>query len=301
MNMREINPGPDNNFKIYIYLSLFIHIILFIIAYFGLPSFNLWKPKDEQVITFEMVPLSSISNIQTKDTAKKERDEKDAQTIKETKKQSTPESNADKEKEDDSKAKADEEKLKIEDKKKEVVKKEPTKKEQEKSVKPSSKKKQPKAKDAKANKDPMEAILKTIEEASDGKKVKSQNRSKAKNDTKNSKYSKGMNYDEDSPLSLTEKLYIKNLIQKNWHPPVGLDILKDIKVLINIQLNKNGEIIDIQTLDVICPTGMSEACGLYEESALRAIKLSSPVENLHPERYEQWKEFKLFFDLESFN
>lgn len=101
---------------------------------------------------------------------------------------------------------------------------------------------------------------------------------------------------DQSPLSFTEQLVVKELIEKNWRPPMGLAKLSEVRVLLHIELKQNGEIKNIIVNDVICPLDAHSTCKLIEESAVRAINRSSPIVGLPIDRYNVWKEFDLVFD-----
>lgn len=111
-----------------------------------------------------------------------------------------------------------------------------------------------------------------------------------------SKFSTSEVYDEYSPLSITEKMMIKRQIEKNWSPPVGLDSARDIRILLHLKLNKDGSVKNLDVKNVICPKKNISVCKLVAESAIRATRKASPIENLLPERYDIWGEFDIDFD-----
>ncbi|CAN0605486.1 unnamed protein product, partial [Ectocarpus sp. 12 AP-2014] len=95
---------------------------------------------------------------------------------------------------------------------------------------------------------------------------------------------------------ITEKLLVKGTIEKNWRPPVGLENLSEVRVLLHMTLEKSGEISNVIVKSIICPLNSDNTCNLTAESAIRAVKQSSPIENLPPERYDVWKEMDLIFN-----
>jgi hypothetical protein len=61
-------------------------------------------------------------------------------------------------------------------------------------------------------------------------------------------------------------------------------------------LEKSGEISNVIVKSIICPLNSDNTCNLTAESSIRAVKQSSPIENLPPERYDVWKEMDLIFN-----
>lgn len=301
-----MNNLEQKNFKIGFIISALLHLILILMFFFGLPAF-LEKLPAENIITFEMLPISAISNVTNQDPKKAEtKPVQKAQKIK----QKTPEPKS---------------KLKVEQSEKTPKKaetkpiiKEPTKvippKKEEttkaenilaqkkvitpiKAKKALKKKAEPKnspQKTVKKEEDAIDAILKNLQQSSDGEEISSHNRS-SNNSTDNKKYARG-NYDEDSPLSITEKQLIRKQVEDKWRKPAGLNNLDKMKIIIHISLERDGSVIDTMVKDTICPFSSKTTCKLVEESALRAVWKANPIENLLLERYSTWKEFDLEID-----
>lgn len=59
----------ESPFWVYILISIFLHLLVYVIFYFGLPSFKR-APKDE-AMTFEVIQVKDKSNIKTKKVQKK--------------------------------------------------------------------------------------------------------------------------------------------------------------------------------------------------------------------------------------
>ena len=266
-------------------ISTALHLILIIVFLFGMPSIFETLPEEKDALTFEILPLSAITNI--KNENKSTQQEKVAQKSREVKK-SQP------------KPKPKPTPKPVEPPKKKIEKKAPPQ-EAKKAVAPLQKtkplekpKEQPKP-IPQNDEDSIDSILKNLEKDSKGNDAKISTRSNEEQKS-GDKYSRGMDYDEESPLSITENLLVKNQMQKHWRPPVGASNLDQVKILIYITVEKNGNIKDVFVKDLTCPINSETTCKLVEESAIRAIWKASPLKNLLPERYNSWKEFNLLFD-----
>lgn len=259
-------------------LSTLLHFIIVGLFYFGLPSAFEKLPEEKDVLTFEVVPVSAIANIKTESKSKQK--EKIAKKSKQVKKaKPTPKKKTPTPKKPVKKDETKKKKEIVPVKNKEKPKKMPPKKEETK----------------KQDDDPMESILKNLEKESKGTEAKTPTKSQEARDLSD-KIARGAEYNEDSPLSITEKLLVKGQIEKNWRPPVGLEKLDEVRVLLHMSLEKNGEIKDIIVKQIICPLSSDNTCKLTAESAIRAVRQSSPIENLPADRYDIWKEFDLIFD-----
>jgi hypothetical protein len=162
-------------------------------------------------------------------------------------------------------------------------------KKEEKSKKPTPKK------IVKKEEDSIDAILKNLEKASEGESEKAKNKAKTNNPEAKAK-ARGASYNEDSPLSITEKQLVKQQVEKHWRPPVGTANFEKVRVSMKLYLEKDGSISKVVVANVICPPDSKSTCTLVEESAIRAVWKANPIENLPADRYNIWKEFDLFFD-----
>lgn len=285
-----------------LYISTFLHVVAIIVFYFGVPSFREKFPDEQEVYTFEMLPASAITNVKTQSQQKKGRVEKNAKEIKQSKPTANTEPVGKKESE-----KPKEKKIEKEDKPKEkrVVVDAPAKKtpknpkqnqtKKQDTSKASTSKPKPKVK-KKPQQDPMDTLLKNLESASVGETSESQFRAVNVNELDDGKFSKGPMYDENSPLSITEKLIIKKQIESNWQPPIGLENLEDMRILLYMKLNEDGSVSSLDIKNIVCPAATIATCKIFAESVVRAIKKANPLENLSPNRYDIWKEFELNFD-----
>ena len=283
----------NSKFQNILYISTVFHVILIIVFYLGMPTFFEPLTDPQQPVIFEMLPASSINNVKTLQEKEKNKVKKETTKIKPSKKidQQKVIKPQQKDKpvqktktvktEPKPKPKLKPEtkpkpKLKPKSKPKKIIKKIPAKKQQ----KPKKSKK----------------LLKNLEKKSTGKSVKAPFKVYEINELDDEKFSKGQIYDENSPLSVTERLIIKRQIEQNWTPPIGAENLENIQILLHITLNKDGSVNSLSTKSIICPNNIRSTCILVVNSAYRAVMKANPLVNLRPDRYDTWKEFNLYFD-----
>jgi outer membrane biosynthesis protein TonB len=276
----------NEQFQRALILSCILHTILVGIFYFELPSMFEKLPEQKDVLTFEIVPISSISNIKNQSNSEEKKQiQKKSKEIKSSKqplvnkKQEVPVPPPVKEK--------------IVEQKKEILPEKTPKKD---------KKLPPKKQEVVENlEDPLDSILKNLEKESKGDSAKTPNKS-TDSEQKASKRAVGYDYNEENPLSITEEMYIKRLISDNWRKPSGFESIEDANLKIHLQLNENGKIIKYTIIEINIPSNNSVIMtNLLKESVLRAIKKVDTIENLPPNRYNAWKEFTLNFQPNFFN
>jgi len=271
-------------------LSVFIHIIIILLFFFGLPSVFERLTDERDVLTFEIVPLSAISNIKTETTAKKAPKELEKARLIKNAQSNTQNTQNNK--------KATPKKQTIDKKLEQVpVKKiQPTKIKEDK--KKSTKQQNTPANLPKKDEDIIDSVLNNLEKESQGDDEKA--KGKTINETeKGKKLARGKEYNNDRPLSITEKSYNKKKIEKYWRKPEGLD-LSNTKSILGITLGKGGEVKSVTVKDVICPIGSTSTCKLVENSAMRAVWSASPFDQLPKDRYDIWKSIDLNFDPSDF-
>lgn len=294
----------QKTFQRYLIISCILHLIFISVFMYGLPSFR--KPPEPEMVVFDVVDASDIPNIRNQTpNPSKEPEIKESQRVK--KAEEAPEVKEEPVKEEPAKeeVKLPEKEAEVIPEKKEEIKKTEKKKEEAKKEKPKEKPKpkikvteppkKPVKKPAKKEEDVIDDILKNLEKESDGQEVKSPNRDSAIR-APEGKFAKGNNYDEDSPLSVTEKMLIKKQIEKQWQPPVGALSIENIQVILHLKVLEDGTITDVKIKDVLCPAGAEQTCDLVAQSSARAAKKASPLQNLRPNRYDIWREFDLRFD-----
>lgn len=301
--MFQKNKNGDENFSIFILLSIALHLFVLILFTYGLPSLFPSTP-EPQVVTFEILPIDAISNIKTqKIQQEKEIEEESAKKVQKTKQEEIP----DPQKEDNAKAEENKEESKrdfdekkpddkrelvsmksAEDKKKEEKKK--SDKAQEKQVKDDKK---PKKKKLPTDKE-MDNLLKTLEKASEGNETKSAKRAvSSKSDAKTDSMGQ---YNEDKPLSISEKQAIRQQIERNWNVPSGVQNAGEMIITLYIAIKVDGTVEQVKLVDSKCPADMAIVCRAATDSAIRAVRQASPFQNLSSVRYDFWREIQLSFD-----
>lgn len=268
-------------------ISLVLHLIFIGVFIYGLPSIFKKVPDQQNVITFEMLTVSDITNVrdqgvktpEPKEIKKSQKIEKSAASPKENleQKEETPKQ------EEPKPLEKKPETPKEEDKKKPapIIKKE--------VKQPQAKKEETAKKVPKKQEDVIDSLLANLEKESEGTERRSPNRTPP-SPPNEGKFAKGNNADEESPLSITEEMLIKQQIIKHWDKPAGIE---GIEVIFHVRLDIEGNVTIIQVSGL---TGDKQLQVLVEETGRRAVKKASPIKNLRPERYNVWKEFKLRFD-----
>lgn len=309
-------------------ISLVLHLIFIGVFIYGLPSIFKKAPEEPDVITFEILPVSDITNVrdqgvktpEPKEIKKSQKIEKSAASPKENleQKEETPKQEEPKpvekkpETPKEEKTTPSKEAEIIPEKKKEeetpkeepkpVEKKPETPKEEDKKKpalikkevkQPQAKKEETAKKTPKKQEDIMDSLLTNLEKESEGTERRSPNRTPP-SPPNEGKFAKGNNADEDEPLAVSEIATIKGQIKKYWDKPVGVE---NIQVVLHLKLDIEGNATIIQVSGL---KGDKQLQILVEETARRAVKKANPIKNLRPERYNVWKRFNLDFNLSDF-
>lgn len=272
--------------------SLFFHALIAIFFFFGMPTIFERFPDKQDFLTFEVVNISDINTpiAKSSDTKKIKKEQKNTRIIpKASKKPAIKQSEKQVQKQSKKlEPKKDNKKIeKIPEKQNKNSKK--PKKQEIKKAKETKKKEITK----KQNIDPIESILKNLEEESKGNKVQANEK---KLNTELEKKDKKSNEQSVKEASINAAIIIQNKIEQNWINPVNTEDISGIKIIFNIKLSPNGDITSITEKEVICPYGSSSVCKIIAQSAMRSIKQSSPIENLPKEFYNSWKEKNIEFD-----
>lgn len=271
-------------------ISLVLHLIFIGVFIYGLPSIFKKVPEEPDVITFEILPVSDITNVrdqgvktpEPKEIKKSQKIEKSAALPKENleQKEETPKQAEPKPVEKKPETPKEEDKKKPTPIKKEVKQPQPKKEE--------TAKKAPKKQE-----DIMDSLLANLEKESEGTERRSPNRTPP-SPPNEGKFAKGNNAEEESPLSITEEMLIKQQIIKHWDKPVGLE---GIKVVLHLSLDIEGNATILQVSGL---KGDKQLQILVEETARRAVKKANPIKNLRPDRYNVWKRFNVGFEPSDF-
>ncbi len=254
-----------------LYYSSTVHLIILLLAIFGLPEFLTPTPDPEpMVIAVELVPISEITNIKKSKKLVRE-DKKSKEKPKEPEKKKAPTKSEDKKPE-----KKKENLVKIQDKKKKA-----------------EKKKEPKKKDEKKPED--DAILKDKKKPEDDKKTDKKKVEDKKTAKKSSKSDK--EYDSTIPMSLSERDAIVGQFVKCWRVPAGSASDYNLLVKLQLKIRRDGYVTSVDL-----PSSLRGRYGrdtffraaVY--SAVRAVKKCNPLKNLPPKKYDTWKETELTFN-----
>jgi outer membrane biosynthesis protein TonB len=141
--------------------------------------------------------------------------------------------------------------------------------------------------------DAFDQLLKDLSDSSDSSDAKET----PKNPTQNSAKSKSDRYDPTIPLSISEKDAIRSQFAKHWRLPAGVRDDYTLRVEVRILVNRDGSVKQAGIA--------SHQAGRYArdpifraaaDSALRAVKLASPLSGLSPDKYSTWKDMVVNFD-----
>ena len=320
----------DNKFKLSIYCSLFLHILFLVMLYVGTPSFYEEYKQEPQLVSFEMLPASTVMNLPQminpelkkaeKKTNPKTAKKKAPKEVKKAETEQKPEPKTEQKSEAKSEPVTKSEPVKEKKSEQENIQKVPVKPKVEED-KPIEKKDKPKNKTQEKLKDKpknrteksteanskSKTLRKSLEEpeaskvspfdALDSEDDNEQEDIKLTKDIIDEKnFSTSQLYDEFNPLSITETMLIRRQIEQHWSPPVGLDSASGVRVMISLKLTKAAGIKRLEVKNVICPKGDIGVCRLVAESTLRAVRKAMPIKGLSVDRYDIWGEFDLLFD-----
>ncbi len=292
------NSYTSTNLPLFCAISTLLHIILISLMFFGFP----FRPKDspeEKIITFELLPVSSINNVKTKKVQKDETIlNQDAKKVEKSKisENSQPEPEVKKEEVQKEPAKEEPkpEAEKIPDKKEEKKPEEKKKEDKKEEKKPEPKKEQKKEKPKKKspNNKELDSLLKNLEKESEGENDKSRKVSRQKTDAKDDAFG---SFDNNSPESLTNDELIKQQIKKHWNQPIA-SATENISIRVELKLNKDGSVESADVKSSNCPDGKGLLCQTVQDSVIRAIKNASPLVNLNPDDYSTWQNINFTFN-----
>ncbi len=269
------------NFEKALISSTVLHIVVMFIFIFEIPSIFEPKITEENVLTFEVLPVTDINNIETQEKSLEKLDESDEEKYKKLESHDNPQE-----------VKPIEEEAKEEiPETKEIVP------EEEKKIKP-KKEEQPKE-EVQKDLDPFEQALKNIDPKSLGDEEEAKKKTdRARKISKRKSF--GKNFHKNAPLSITEKNLIKNQIQRKWRKPVGSKNIEQVRIYLRMFIEKDGTIKDYWVHKKKCPPDSGNTCKIAEKSIMRAVKKASPLKNLPSSRYDSWKETEIVLSPSSF-
>ena len=100
----------------------------------------------------------------------------------------------------------------------------------------------------------------------------------------------------DEPLSLSVHDAIRRQVEDKWSLPAGAADAADLEVEIEIVLLPDGTVRSARIVDSArLNRAGEEFFRSMAESAIRAVQRASPLQDLPPEKYEQWREITFTF------
>lgn len=258
-----------------IYYSLGLHGLIIVFMILGLPSFKHDVQHDYAIVT-EVVPITELSNINVhkKRDAQKAPEEVKTSNQSETKKTAQP-------------AKVEDDvKLSIPSAKKESKKTQEAQTKQEKSKKAADKKNK-----AKPEEEFASAILKSLDSKPKAQEVEEE----FKKLEKKLHGATNKAFNENMPMSISEIDSIKSQISDKWNTTsFSGGASSGMQVTIRAELDLGANVVSVRSID---GTGSENPhYRAFVESAMRAIRMASPLQNLSSEKFHNWKEIELRFD-----
>lgn len=253
--------------------SLILHSVLLLIVGIGLPTF-FSKDRDLQpmAISVEILPISEISNVPKSQLPVKKEESKPKPSPKKEPPKPKPTV------QEQPAEKPDAVPLPVKDAKKDTPKEKP--------------KEAPKPKEEKKDKD-FEQLLKDLTEQSDSSDAKET----PKNPTQASTKSKSDRYDPTMPLSLSEKDAIRSQFAQHWRLPAGVKDDYTLRVEVRVIVSPDGTITQAGIANTQAARYRSDPIfRAAADSALRAVKLASPLKGLDASKYDTWKDMVVNFD-----
>ena len=143
--------------------------------------------------------------------------------------------------------------------------------------------------------DPFTSLLKSVEEFTRQTPLIEQKQAEAKS-TEPPPVTAPVSNASDEPLSLSVLDAVRRQVEDNWSLPAGAREASGLEVEIRILLLPDGTVRDARVVDL--ERLEREGEGFFRsmaESAVRAVQRSSPLHDLPPEKYEQWREITFRF------
>lgn len=102
-------------------------------------------------------------------------------------------------------------------------------------------------------------------------------------------------HSSSEPISMTVLDAVRAQVEKNWNIDAGAKDAADLVVEVRIQLLKDGTVHAATIVDSL-RYGTDGYWRSMADSARRAVLLSSPLQGLPPDKYDQWKDVKMRFN-----
>lgn len=269
--------------------SVIMHCSLLLFLMYGAPDIFFRKKEVQQdyAIVIDVVKVSELTNINVKKSAQSTSSKTEKEAPKSMKLAENTQAVGQIEKEVVEKTPDEAETIKkVKPEEKKVEKKEEKKKEVQKVDNKKSKQK-----DVNFEK----AILKSLEE----EKHKKEKQKIDKNFAELAESLKGetnKEFNSNLPMTISEVDAIKSQITRNWNTTAfsGADS-KGMNVTVFIELDMDGNVLKVSPKH---GNNSSPYYNAFVESALRAIKQSSPLKELNKDKFHSWREIEFNFDSE---
>ncbi len=260
-------------------LSVVLHLVLILVAAFGLPILLPDSPEPVPlVMTVEVLPISAMTNIKPSD---KPITKKTVAKAPEVKKPVPPKP--------------------VEKPKADLPKPKPVEKVEEKPFDPDegAEKKKPEVEKKpekpapEKQEDELQKLLNDLaKEAQESKPDAPSESATEENKTKSD-----APYDDSLPLSISEQDAIRNQFIPCWSPPMGAKDAAGLVVILKAQYKQDGTLIDVKLRpDLQGRYGSDQFFRAAVDSATRAVHRCSPLKTLDASKYGSWKDMELTFD-----
>jgi len=274
--------------------SASLHLLILLLGIFGLPAFlQPTIPPQPIVISVDILPITEMTNVKNSDLplAKEEKPEPQKEEAKPTPpvKAEPPPPPPEPKPPEPKKAETPPPPLEPKAEPKPEPKPEPKKEE--------AKPEPPKEKPKKTKEEELDQLLKTLRE--DAKKEKPKEASPAKKPAEDagSKTKSDAPYDASQPMSMTELDAIRSQIAKCWSVPAGAKNAENLQVTLRVQLAQDGTVMLVELADESkARYGSDTFYRAASDSAMRAVRQCSPLQNLPPEKYQTWRDIIMTFD-----
>lgn len=279
-----------------------LHTVLFLLLIVGLPSLFFTKKEPEPMaITVEIVPIGPITNVKSSEEIPLDKPKPEDKKA-EAKKAVTAASAASAEpppappepKPEEKKPEEKKPEPKPVEKPKEEPKPKEDKKQEEKPVEEKNKDKPaPKFKD-KVVTDDLTSILKSVK--NQAKKEQADKPDKNQETSSSATAKTNVPYDPTIRISQTVQDSIRQQLYKCWSIPAGAKDAEKLIVTIEITLNRDGSLIDAKFTSATRAKMVETFYRAAAESAMRAVKMCSPLKDLPADKYEGWSWMEFNFD-----
>ena len=245
-----------------------LHLILLLLAIFGLPNFMMSKPPEEPMaISVEILPISAHSNVKT---SQQQPEEQKPEEDKSPPKKAPPVETA-----EETPPPPPERSI--------LPKPQP---------KPAPKPPEPKPKPPKPNTD--DEFKKLLHDL-DHHHPKPNDTTKPDNNTSQSH--SNTPYNPGLPMSMSEIDAIRSQIARCWVPPFGGKDAYKLVVTLRQQLASDGSVLKVDlTSESQARAGSDTFFRAAADSARRAVQECSPLKNLPPDKYATWRDIEMTFD-----